>query len=162
MTERERLIDMLAHVGNMRIMRHGLEECADYMIANGVVIVDPEKYPPVTNRGIIDTIMGVPLDEMAELVKAKQEGRLIAPPCKVGDTVYIIYNRDMLDIAPSVCSVVDDEIYEMGYGRTLSGELKWLFLVMESGEDFYDDDVGKTVFLTREEAEKALAERSET
>lgn len=87
---------------------------------------------------------------------------VIMPPCKVGDTVYIIYNRDMLDIDPSVCSVVDGEIYEMGYGRTLSGELKWLFLEMEAGENFYDDDVGKTVFLTREEAEKALAERGKT
>lgn len=81
---------------------------------------------------------------------------VIVPPCKVGDTVYIIDNSDMLHIDPSVCSVVDDEIYEMGYGRTQSGELKWLFLVMESGGDFYDDDVGKTVFLTRDEAEKAL------
>lgn len=41
MTERERLIDMLAHIGNMRIMGHGLEECADYMLANGVIV------PPV-------------------------------------------------------------------------------------------------------------------
>ncbi len=82
------------------------------------------------------------------------------PPCKVGDTVYIIDNSDMLEIDPSVCSVVDDEIYEMGYGRTQSGELKWLFLVLESGADFYDTDVGKTVFLTQEDAEQALRERS--
>lgn len=86
----------------------------------------------------------------------KDKSRFVDLPCKVGDTVYIIDNRDMLDIDPSVCSVVDDEIYEMGCGRTQSGELKWLFLVIESGEDFYDDDVGKTVFLTREEAENAL------
>lgn len=85
---------------------------------------------------------------------------VIVLPCKVGDTVYIIDNRDMLNIDPSVCSVVDDEIYEMGYGRTQSGELKWLFLVCETGEDFYNDEIGKTVFLTREEAERALAERS--
>lgn len=81
-------------------------------------------------------------------------------PCKVGDTVYIIENGDMLNIDLSVCSVIEDEIYEMGYGRTQSGELKWCFLVIESGEDFYDSDIGKTVFLTREEAERALEERS--
>ena len=80
-------------------------------------------------------------------------------PCKVEQTVYIIENSDMLDIDPSVCSVVEDEIYEMGYGRTQSGELKWLFLVLESGADFYDSDIGKTVFLTREEADKVIAER---
>ena len=82
--------------------------------------------------------------------------RVKAPPCEVGDTVYIIDNRDMLDIDPSVCSVVDDEIYEMGYGRTQSGELKWLFLVCDTGEDFYNDDIGKTVFLSRELAQEAL------
>ncbi len=83
---------------------------------------------------------------------------VIVPPCKVGDTVYIIENDDMLDIEQSVCSIVEDEIYEMGYGRTQSGELRWLYLVIDTGEDFYDTDVGKTVFLNREEAEQALKE----
>ena len=84
---------------------------------------------------------------------------VMAPPCKVGDTVYIIENRDMLNIDPSVCSVTDDEIYEMGYGRTQSGELKWLFLLLETGEDFYDDEVGKTVFLSKDEAEKVFSSK---
>lgn len=98
--------------------------------------------------------------ELAELIRAKQEGRVFVLPCKVGDIVYLIDNANFLDVEPSVCSVVEDEIYEMGYGRTQSGELKWLFLVAESGLDFYDSDIGKTVFLTHEDAEKALVERS--
>ena len=81
---------------------------------------------------------------------------VIVPPCKVGQTVYIIENGDMLDIEPSVCSVVEDEPYEMCYGTTQSGELKWLYLVLETGNDFYDTDIGKTVFLTKEAAEEAL------
>ena len=81
---------------------------------------------------------------------------VIALPCGVGQTVYIIENGDMLDIEPSVCSVVEDETYEMCYGTTQSGELKWLYLVLETGEDFYDTDIGKTVFLTKEAAEEAL------
>lgn len=47
---------------------------ADYLIANGVVILDPKKYPPVTSRGIIETIMGVPLDEMAAMIEEKKRG----------------------------------------------------------------------------------------
>lgn len=47
---------------------------ADYLIANGVVILDPKKYPPVTNRDMLDTIMGVPLDEMAALIEEKKKG----------------------------------------------------------------------------------------
>ena len=121
MTERERLVELLEEAeGQVNNDLPTIEEIADYLLANGVIV----------------------------------------PPCKVGDTVFIIDNRDMLDIDPSVCSVVEDEIYEMGYGKTQSGELKWLFLVIESGEDFYDDEVGKTVFLTKEDAERALAERS--
>lgn len=113
-------------------------------------------YPKNNNLNPVDKLAA----KLCDLEDKIENGTLIAPPCKVGDTVYIIDNRDMLYIDPSVCSVVDDEIYEMCYGRTQTGELKWLFLVLETGEDFYDDDVGKTVFLTREDAEKALAERS--
>ena len=68
------------HESGMSPMESFDEYAADYLIAKGVVIVDPEKYPPITNRGIIDTIMGVPLDEMAELIRAKQEGRLVVSP----------------------------------------------------------------------------------
>ena len=85
---------------------------------------------------------------------------VIVPPCKVGDTVYIIQNGDMLDIEPSVCSIVEDETYEMSFGKTQSGELKWLYLVLDTGEDFYDTEIGKTVFLTKEEAEARLKELS--
>ncbi len=45
---------------------------ADYLIANGVVIIDPQKYPPVTGRDLIDTIMGVPLDEVAALIAERK------------------------------------------------------------------------------------------
>ena len=65
---------------------------------------------------------------LAELLTADRAGRLVVLPCKVGDTVYIL--RRTFDGADVV-------------GET---ELWW-------------DDIpqlGKTVFLTREEAEKAL------
>ena len=65
---------------------------------------------------------------LRELAEADKDGRLVVLPCKVGDTVYIL--RRTFDGADVV-------------GET---ELWW-------------DDIpqlGKTVFLTREEAEKAL------
>ena len=67
-------------------------------------------------------------DRLRELAEADKDGRLVVLPCKVGDTVYIL--RRTFDGADVV-------------GET---ELWW-------------DDIpqlGKTVFLTREEAEKAL------
>ena len=67
-----------------------------------------------------------------QLLRAQADGRLVVLPCKVGDTVYIL--RRTFDGADVV-------------GET---ELWW-------------DDIpqlGKTVFLTREEAEKALEART--
>lgn len=38
MTDRERLIELLRTVDNMRLMRKGFSECADYLLANGVIV----------------------------------------------------------------------------------------------------------------------------
>lgn len=65
---------------------------------------------------------------LRELSEADKDGRLVVLPCKVGDTVYIL--RRTFDGADVV-------------GET---ELWWTDI----------PQLGKTVFLTREEAEKAL------
>ena len=71
---------------------------------------------------------GVDVDRMKELAEADKAGQLAVLPCKVGDTVYIL--RRAFD------------------GADVVGETKL----------WWDDipQLGKTVFLTREEAEKAL------
>ena len=71
---------------------------------------------------------GLPIDRLRELAEADSAGRLVVLPCKVGDTVYIL--RRTFDGADVV-------------GET---ELWWTDI----------PQLGKTVFLTREEAEKAL------
>lgn len=38
MTDRERLIKLLLTIDQMRIMRMGIEECADHLLANGVIV----------------------------------------------------------------------------------------------------------------------------
>ena len=80
---------------------------------------------------------------------------VIVPPCKVGDTVYKI-----LDVEWDVGEFV---VYNTHY---IHNDHKIIRYDAEchSHEDiddiwFYDDDIGKTVFLTREEAEKALKAR---
>lgn len=67
-------------------------------------------------------------ERIRELLKADEDGRLVVLPCKVGDTVYI--KRRTFDGTDIV-------------GKT---ELWWSDIPY----------IGKTVFLTREEAEKAL------
>lgn len=78
------------------------------------------------------------LDEVAEICQAKREGRLIVLPCKVGDTVYRIHHEFVAAFTPSF------HVYEI---------LECTFTL-----DMFEE-IGETVFLTREEAEKALAER---
>ena len=72
---------------------------------------------------------------------------VIVPPCKVGDTVYIPYLSTVIE--KKVCSIVVQKPFFTVYcgGTSLR---------------FSKEDFGKTVFLTREEAEKALEERSKT
>ncbi len=74
---------------------------------------------------------------------ADKEGRVIVLPCKVGDTVYFALLGRIIE--KQVFSIVSfsnsTRIYCDG-----------------TSEYFRPEDIGKTFFLAREEAEKALAE----
>lgn len=71
------------------------------------------------------------------------EHGVIAPPCKVGDTVY--RPSDCLGVVQFV--IISFNIYESE-----------MFFTDDSENIIYLPDIGKTVFLTREEAERALKE----
>lgn len=85
-------------------------------------------------------------EHVLELLNAEEQGLLLRLPCKVGDTVYAL--DEVMEV---------DVVHEINFGRTSNGDLRLLFLC-EMGVSFYDNDVGKTVFLSREEAEAALKE----
>ena len=73
--------------------------------------------------------------KLAEYENAEEEGRLVVLPCRIGDFVYkIIYQRDNFDDRP--------------YRIVTEGRFRLDMI----------DDIEKTIFLTREEAEKALKE----
>lgn len=82
---------------------------------------------------------GLTVERAAELGKADREGRVVMLPCKIGDTVWfttVCHGVQPLRIKKIQMYIVVTEEHEYG-------ELPvW--------------DLGKTVFLTREEAEKAL------
>lgn len=78
---------------------------------------------------------------LAELAQAEKDGRLVVLPCKLGDILFAGEDSPVLPVA-----VVD-------IGLVLDGP---------AGEDWECvDNIGKTVFLTREEAETALKKREE-
>ena len=77
---------------------------------------------------------------------AEEQGRLIVLPCKVGDTIY--------RVSREIDEVWDWEIVEI---RILSGDYcEPISFVDDSGNEFFTSGIGKTVFLSHEEAEKAL------
>ena len=90
------------------------------------------------------------IDPIRELLKAEKDGRLVVPPCKVGDTVWIKGDKFPAEIEE--IRITDDGIYfaYVEYDRGYEETEVW------DTCEFTLSDIGKTVFLTREEAEKAL------
>ncbi len=86
------------------------------------------------------------ISRMLELMKADKEGRVVVLPCKVGDTVYFALLGRIIE--KQVFSIVSfsnsTRIYCGG-----------------TSEYFRSEDIGKTFFLAREEAEKALEARKD-
>ena len=82
------------------------------------------------------------------------ENSVIVPPCKVGDTVWYIeggyYRKNNLKAKPITVTEISQ--------KEVKGKLQWA--IIANGTRYKFTSIGKTVFLTREEAEKALAERS--
>ena len=94
-------------------------------------------------------------ERIRELLKADKAGRLVVLPCKVGDTLWVTGRdnvpRKMSLEAPDIRTVCTDEdnLCMSTCNRKPDG-----FCAYRLRND--GADIGKTVFLTREEAEKAL------
>lgn len=85
----------------------------------------------------------MPLERVQELAQAEKDGRLVVLPYKIGDLVYRIAVRK------KYLNHSMDTPYIKVIGIKTENALK------------YKSEIGKTVFLTREEAEAALKKREE-
>ena len=91
------------------------------------------------------------LMELKKYQEADKDGRIVVPPCKVGDRLYEVTGRKTISV------------YKV---KAIRVELFGLFIEWDIVEGFVwqslsginAGEIGKTVFLTREEAEKALKE----
>ena len=127
-------------------------------LPNGVIRVDftKQKESVMSRLAAIEDILGdeYDLDRLRDLVKADREGRCVVIDVKIGQRVWIL----------DVGEYGDDEIAQpLGlevYGIALSDDHETYYFVKPPlGMDidpFSHEDIGKTVFLSREEAEKAL------
>ena len=99
----------------------------------------------VDRLAAIEDILGdeYDLDRLRELAQADQEGRCVVLPCKIGDTVYSIRHER-----------VPDDDYRMSFHIEMR-------IVSQKFGLIHADCIGKSVFLTTEDAEAALRREQE-
>ena len=87
---------------------------------------------------------------LRELAEADKDGRVVVLPCKVGHRVFALLDTDK--------HISECEVKQIGLGDEVG--FVGLETIGERGREYGVSlkGFGKTVFLTREEAEKALAE----
>lgn len=97
---------------------------------------------------------GLPVDRLRELAEADKDGRLAVLPVKpvltpiLSSMLYIIEDGD----------IYEDALYEAVVGMSGNGEMNVVYTTLSDQITFEQADIGKTVFLAHEEAEKALEE----
>lgn len=98
-------------------------------------------------REIEETLSGCDysISRMVELMKADKEGRVVVLPCRQGDELWTYCNHQVKRVYSFTVSDVS----------TLNGRTVLNTLGLGT---IRPEDIGKTVFLSREEAEKALQE----
>lgn len=97
---------------------------------------------------------GCDLDRLEELAEADRAGRLMVSPCKVGDTVWVTRNpwTGKLLKKPLDAYVNGMKMYSHGLYVNLLFDTRKI----NGTRDYEINHIGKTVFLTHEEAEAAL------
>lgn len=92
------------------------------------------------------------IDRMRELAEADKDGRVVVLPARpvltqsIGSMLYIIEDGE----------IVEDSLCEALIGMESNGEINIFYTTLSDQISFEQADIGKTVFLTRKEAEKVL------
>ena len=92
------------------------------------------------------------IDRLEKLAEADKDGRLVVLPVRpvltqsIGSMLYIIEDGE----------IVEDSLCEALVGMGSNGEINIFYTTLSDQISFEQADIGKTVFLTREEAKKAL------
>lgn len=87
------------------------------------------------------------LKRLRELAEADKDGLLLVLPCRVGDTVYWLHDGKITE-----CRAYRIQVSRKGVYITIKS-------TVSHGSFREDDCLGKTIFFSREEAEKALEGR---
>ena len=95
--------------------------------------------------------------KLAEYEDLEEQGLLLRLPCKVGDTIYV---NGILGVG----EVEEYKVIRVDYHSNLATKRSEFYIeallasAPENSIGFYDKEIGKTVFLTKAEAEQKLKE----
>ena len=92
------------------------------------------------------------LEKIKEWIKADKDGRLVVLPVKPVLTPIL---SSMLCIIEDG-DIYEDALYEAIVGMSENGEMNVVYTTLSDQITFEQADIGKTVFLAHEKAEKAL------
>ena len=139
--------------GYWRVNFSGVQYQADFvdrLAAYEDIGMTPEEIKaPFTEDTMINLeaqALGVEPSRLREIAEADKDGRCVVLPCKVGDTV----GRIIRDGEPHITR---DEVRDMYFADDMTPCVE-----LVGGRVTFTEKFGKTVFLSREEAEKALRE----
>lgn len=94
------------------------------------------------------------LDRLEKLAEADRAGRLVVFPCKVGDTVWAIANPWTGKLLKKPIEAYVNGMQKFSHGLYVN--VLFDIKKINGTRDYEINYIGKTVFLTREEAERAL------
>ena len=107
----------------------------------------------------LETLNNTPISRLIELAEADKDGRVVVLPCKVGDVMYKLFREYTECTSYQVRK--DNYCCEGCMVPCDSREVTVIRAIQPNSLPEvvrYIEDIGKTVFLSREEAEKALQE----
>ena len=156
--------DCAMHEDKQRCQENLLDKAAEAierLTAENAALREKQRWIPVTERmpeeikapftedtmiNLAAQALGVEPSRLRELAEADKDGRVVVLPCKVGDTVW----RIIRDGEPHITR---DEVRDMYFADDMTPCVE-----LVGGRVTFTEKFGKTVFLSREEAEKALRE----
>ena len=92
----------------------------------------------------LETLNNTPISRIVELAEADKDGRVVVQPCKVGDILYRVFAGEIFE-------------HRVGSMKYFAIQGRWDIETYPFCP-CVESSIGKTIFLTHKEAEKALQE----
>lgn len=134
-------------------MHEDQQRCQENLLGKAAEAIERMTTENAALRENVPQWIRVEADRLRELVEADKAGRCVVLPCKVGEKIYYLNGKYIIEV-----DVVGYKVDETGawlfIGETYNPETNRAYHC-----DLETERIGKTVFFTREQAERAMEGR---